>query len=184
MSQLEEKHEKDLIEKEEIEKEEIEQKEDLDENRLPIGELKWSSEEEAKTSAEVSAALAALEEAMEELPIEVLSLEENDKEEHTEDPLVGLEDTLTPIDFETYNFDDHEESNLRDEYTLDEEDIEETSSSNTWLKTLLWIVSVPALLVVVLIGSLILGHTVIGGQPASDIFDLNMWQHLYNLIYS
>ncbi len=173
MSQLEDKHKKDAVQT------------DNEENRLQIGELKWSTDDEEKSNDEVSAGLAALEETKDE---EELIFEEIKPEK---DPLNGIEDTLTPIDFKTYNFEANqfkepvEESNYAEEYTLEEEDWEEEeqTSSNRWLKVFIFILGLPVLLAVVLLVSLIIGHSVIGGQPVSDIFDMNTWQHLYNLIY-
>ncbi|MCH5585269.1 DNA-directed RNA polymerase subunit beta [Shimazuella sp. AN120528] len=207
-----------------------------DDNRLPVGELKWSKEqqegqveEEQKESkekviaekeqekkqekkqestekdsvqSEVSATLLEVEKEQE---ADVSSQEE--KEEKKQDPLAGIEDTLTPIDFKTYEFDAeqlkaieqelnslnpqkleeelntiHHQPPLKDHVEY-EEDEEEYTTDSRWVKRSIWILGIPALLVIVLFVSLIIGHTVVGGQPVSDIFDMNMWMHVYNLIY-
>jgi hypothetical protein len=200
-----------------------------EQDRLPVGELKWSKEddlgsnnnekqeqgnvEEKSTKkdnvhAEISATLLDLEK--EEQTTISSHEDKKDKKEKNDDPLAGIEDTLTPIDFKTYEFDAEQlkaierEMNTLNQQKIDEvetfdpkhnfhhqqdvgnnyeEEEEEYSSDSKWVKRTIWILGVPALLVIVLFVSLIIGHTVVGGQPVSDIFDMGMWMHVYNLIY-
>jgi hypothetical protein len=39
------------------------------------------------------------------------------------------------------------------------------------------------LFILVLIVSLIVGYTIIGDQPPGEIFNINMWKHMYNLLF-
>ena len=57
----------------------------------------------------------------------------------------------------------------------------EDKKSSKWMLAvkILWL---PLVLLVVLLISLIIGHTMIGDQPASDIFNIDMWIHLLKLI--
>ncbi|MGA8942224.1 MAG: DNA-directed RNA polymerase subunit beta, partial [Thermoactinomyces sp.] len=41
----------------------------------------------------------------------------------------------------------------------------------------------PATLIFVLFAGLIIGHSIIGKQPVGDIFDIDMWIHIYKLMY-
>lgn len=50
--------------------------------------------------------------------------------------------------------------------------------------TLLKIMIVPLLLFFSLVIGLIIGYSVIGKMPASDVFDLNTYKHMYDLIFS
>jgi hypothetical protein len=196
MSQLEDKKSEKLV-----------KSDDQEENRLPVGELKWSKEEEqaseskegeatkeesskSPTQSEVSATLA-VDEVIEE---DVSPNKSKTLNESAKDPLAGIEDTLTSIDFKEYEFEPDElktvekESNSFDQQTLErKEDFQEyeveQSSGNKWIKRIIWILGIPAFLILVLFISLMIGHTVIGGQPVGEIFDVAMWQHLYNLIY-
>jgi hypothetical protein len=115
---------------------------------------------------------------------------------------LSLEDTLTPIDFKEYSVDPVQMSSVEDEWVEWKEPVFSTrkESAGDWPETeeepeeekkglprfarlairILWL---PVTLVAVLIIGLIIGHTVIGKEPASDIFDWNMWKHLYDLIY-
>jgi hypothetical protein len=43
---------------------------------------------------------------------------------------------------------------------------------------------VPFLCLVALYVGLVIGYVRIGGQPYSDIFQLETWKHLYELVYS
>lgn len=207
-----------------------------EDNRLPVGELKWSKEQqenkveekEQKTEqereeldvkqketkedkekenvhSEVSATLLDVEKEQ-----ETTISSQNEKKNKKKDPLDGIEDTLTPIDFKTYEFDAEqlkaieqelnslnpqkleEELNtihqqkapIKDQVEYhDEQEEEKYTTDSRWVKRSIWILGIPALLVIVLFVSLIIGHTVVGGQPVSDIFDITMWMHVYNLIY-
>lgn len=68
------------------------------------------------------------------------------------------------------------------EYDEEERNQEPELQRNPW-KIALKILWIPMLLIVSLITGLIIGNTVIGGQPVLDILDWNSWEHLYNLIY-
>ncbi|GGA45651.1 hypothetical protein GCM10007416_18500 [Kroppenstedtia guangzhouensis] len=48
------------------------------------------------------------------------------------------------------------------------------------LFTFVWF---PLLLVAALAGGLLIGYSVIGDDPAGDVFTRDLWEHLYNLIY-
>lgn len=48
-----------------------------------------------------------------------------------------------------------------------------------WVK-ILWL---PVSLVVALYVGFVIGHTVIGDQPAGDIFNIDMWVHIYQLMF-
>ncbi|SFI65917.1 DNA-directed RNA polymerase subunit beta [Thermoflavimicrobium dichotomicum] len=56
---------------------------------------------------------------------------------------------------------------------------EKSTAKRIW--KILWL---PLTLIVVLIVGLIIGHSVLGGQPASGVFDMGMWEHLYKLIFT
>jgi hypothetical protein len=45
---------------------------------------------------------------------------------------------------------------------------------------ILWL---PCVLGIVLITGLIIGHSILGGQPAGDVFDIKMWERLYHLVF-
>jgi hypothetical protein len=229
--------------KKDIKKTEV--KEEQEETRLPVGELKWRKEQQEKEQQEKEKELtdkdsnekkdnkentseknsvhseisATLLEVDKEQESHISSHDEKEKENQKDkkkDPLANIEDTLTPIDFKTYEFDaeqlkaieqelnalnpqkleeelhtisqqehSHRSYNkFEDEVDDEENDEVEDRSNNRWLKRTIWVVGLPALLVIVLFVSLIIGHTVVGGQPVGDIFDISMWIHVYNLIYS
>jgi hypothetical protein len=206
-----------------------------EDNRLPVGELKWKKEQQQKEEQEKEQEIEEIEAKEKEAKKEDKEVEEKEsvnsevsatlldveKEQETtvssqdegkkdkQNPLDGIEDTLTPIDFKTYEFDaeqlkaiEKELNSLNPEkleeelhsmekqqnppdqvdYRDDQEDEKYTTDSR-WVKRSIWILGIPALLVIVLFVSLIIGHTVVGGQPVSDIFDISMWIHVYNLIY-
>ncbi|RIE03136.1 DNA-directed RNA polymerase subunit beta [Cohnella faecalis] len=43
---------------------------------------------------------------------------------------------------------------------------------------------IPVLCVVAIIFGLAVGYSVLGKQPLSDVFDLNTWKHMYDLVFS
>jgi DNA-directed RNA polymerase subunit beta len=57
---------------------------------------------------------------------------------------------------------------------------ETQGKQGTRFAKILWL---PSLLFVVLIIGLMIGHSYIGGQPATDVFDISMWEHVYKLIF-
>jgi len=55
------------------------------------------------------------------------------------------------------------------------------------LNALLWtlrIAIVPILLIAALIGGLYVGYVVIGKAPEGDVWELETWMHMYDLIFS
>jgi hypothetical protein len=46
---------------------------------------------------------------------------------------------------------------------------------------MLWL---PLLLAGALAGGLLIGYSVIGGEPPGEVFSLELWQHLYDMIYA
>lgn len=136
--------------------------------------------------------------------------QENDQEvaekiQSSKERNLSLEDTLTPIDFKEYSIDPEPEyKKPRSEYYIerkkpsfrvsqelgdeDQGDISEQEKEpvRTGKKVAIWALKIlwlPALLTVVLIVGLMIGHSTIGNEPAGDVFDLEVWEHLYNLIY-
>jgi hypothetical protein len=217
--QEKEQQEKEQQEKEQQEKEQQEQekeKELSDKDKNEKKDNKENTSEKNSVHSEISATLLEIEKEQES---HISSHDEKEKENQKDkkkDPLANIEDTLTPIDFKTYEFDaeqlkaieqelnalnpqkleeelhtihqqehSHRPYNkLVDEVDDEEDDELEDRSNNKWLTRTIWIVGLPALLVIVLFVSLVIGHTVVGGQPVGDIFDISMWMHVYNLIYS
>ncbi len=126
---------------------------------------------------------------------------------------LSLEDTLTPINFKEYSIDpdqqekEHEESlpeekkpafvaksdlmasevpvqrkkedTFASERVTGEKEWEEGKQIPKWVK-ICWL---PATLIFVLFAGLIIGHSIIGEQPVGDIFDIDMWIHVYKLMY-
>ncbi|MEX2415920.1 MAG: DNA-directed RNA polymerase subunit beta [Paenibacillaceae bacterium] len=57
----------------------------------------------------------------------------------------------------------------------------------TWLRIILSILRfllIPALCVVALFVGLTIGYATIGGGEASDVFQIDTWKHLYNLVFA
>jgi len=55
------------------------------------------------------------------------------------------------------------------------------------LSGLLWtlrIVLVPVLLIAALIGGLYVGYVVLGKAPEGDVWEIETWMHMYDLIFS
>lgn len=50
-------------------------------------------------------------------------------------------------------------------------------------KTIRWFV-IPILFVIALITGLVLGYSYIGGEEASDVFQVETWKHLVDLIFA
>jgi hypothetical protein len=139
--------------------------------RLPVGELKWSQEEEEKRLSEELAKESDASFSFAEKEVSATALKNK-----------NLEDTLTPIDFKEYPLEINsqpaqEKKNAKETPQTEEE--EETDQKKKWIR-ILWY---PALLVVSLFAGLIIGHSVIADQPVSDVFNIEVWQHLFNLIY-
>ncbi len=67
----------------------------------------------------------------------------------------------------------------------DSEEVSETEGKKKFTKkvlmyTFIWF---PLLLVAALAGGLLIGYSVIGDDPAGEVFTRELWEHLYNLIY-
>jgi cytoskeletal protein RodZ len=54
---------------------------------------------------------------------------------------------------------------------------------NPWLRMLRWIV-VPMLLFWSIVAGLYVGYTVLGHQPKGEVFQLETWKHMYDLMFS
>ncbi|TCS95618.1 DNA-directed RNA polymerase subunit beta [Hazenella coriacea] len=116
---------------------------------------------------------------------------------------LSLEDTLTPIDFKEYPIEPdpkEETSSAKNRSTRskgnsnmstldlgeddgDHTDEGESSQGKVIAKKALKILWLPLLLIIVLIVGLMFGHS-FGGESATGVFDLSMWEHIYDLIYS
>jgi len=120
---------------------------------------------------------------------------------------LSLEDTMGPIDFKEYFIDPaKDEQDIQSkEYQTEvkkpafmasnkpakprkvlevETDDFATDRTEQIAKTAIKILWLPGVLFIVLIMGLMIGHSAIGGEPALDVFDLGMWEHLYRLIFS
>lgn len=124
---------------------------------------------------------------------------------------LSIEDTMGPIDFKEYYIDavnnqeqvmpktepaekesksdfmasaQPAESKPR-EVSEQEHQTEKTESNKAQkiLKTIIKIIWIPLLLFVALISGLMIGHSFIGEEPAMDVFDMGMWEHIYQLIF-
>lgn len=113
---------------------------------------------------EVSAAVEA--------PVKTFEIEP-DVEYSTKDP--------DQQDYASYEKEENDES---DYGKVDQiSDVEETKTQKKGWKFTLKILWIPLTLILSLLIGLIIGNTVIGEQPVSDIFKWSSWEHLYNLIY-
>lgn len=60
-------------------------------------------------------------------------------------------------------------------------------SRPSWAR-ILWIIIknlfVPVLCIGGLIFGLLIGYTYVGGQPASEVFMIETWKHLYDLVFA
>jgi hypothetical protein len=54
---------------------------------------------------------------------------------------------------------------------------------NPWLRLLRWIF-VPMLLFWSIVAGLYVGYTVLGHQPKGEVFQLETWKHMYDLVFS
>jgi hypothetical protein len=176
---------------------ELSQKPSLKEDATPPS----NPEEETSLSKEGDAPPVATSE--QEVASSSAAIPQTEKRELT------IEDTLTPIDFKEYSIDPNlikseeqeqfetelkkpafqveslpkkEEQSVRDK-SFGQDAEEGKSSSRGLIRTakILWF---PITIVVVLIVGFIIGHTVIGDQPAGDIFNIGMWEHIYDLLFT
>ncbi len=53
-----------------------------------------------------------------------------------------------------------------------------------WLKRIVKVMSVPFLLFFSLVVGLMIGYGVMGKQPLTEVFDVNTYKHMYDLIFS
>jgi DNA-directed RNA polymerase subunit beta len=53
-----------------------------------------------------------------------------------------------------------------------------------WLRTIAKFMLVPALLFFSLVTGLIIGYSVLGKSPVTEVFDLNTYKHMYDLIFA
>lgn len=61
------------------------------------------------------------------------------------------------------------------------------SSRPKWLRVTLRILKalvIPAIFVIVIIAGLWVGYTKLGKQPSSEIFHLETWKHLFDLVFA
>lgn len=158
----------------------------------PPGELKWSRKEEDLREQQVDSEEKDLDSFAAEPSQEIEKIEENEKNVWTDDTehsqsasgqtSASIEDTLTPMGFKDYTA----------APTVEQIDSVQTTNvapaadeqKSGWKTKLLKILWVPALLAVMLLIGLIIGHSVLGEQPVANVFDIKMWEHLYNLVYS
>ena len=57
----------------------------------------------------------------------------------------------------------------------------------TWLRIILRILRyllIPALCFIALMFGLTIGYATLGGGEASDVFQIETWRHLYNLVFA
>ena len=43
---------------------------------------------------------------------------------------------------------------------------------------------IPVLCIAALVLGLAVGYAVLGGKPVSEVFDVNTWKHMYDLVFS
>lgn len=56
-----------------------------------------------------------------------------------------------------------------------------------WLKVLLRTLKIiwfPLACIAALIAGLMIGYVVLGGQPSSEVFHVQTWKHLFDLVFS
>ena len=59
--------------------------------------------------------------------------------------------------------------------------------SSLGVRILLWMLRksvVPSLCVIAIVGGMYIGYAIIGKRPASDVFDLATWKHMYDLVFA
>ncbi|SFX23770.1 DNA-directed RNA polymerase subunit beta [Thermoactinomyces sp. DSM 45891] len=121
-------------------------------------------------------ASAAVETPLKEENIVMDDVEDLKKEEHVQDEVVKT------------SFDAHDNEQELVE-SIDQENQEvlaneiKPETKRSPLKAAIKILWIPMLLIAALMTGLVIGNTIIGGKPISDIFSWNSWEHLYNLIY-
>ncbi|TCP65925.1 DNA-directed RNA polymerase subunit beta [Baia soyae] len=135
---------------------------------LDFKEYKVDLEQLQEASAAVETPLK------EESTTVVEDIEDLEKEEHVQDEVVKN------------SFDAHDnEQELVENIDHDAEVVEEINpeTKRSPLKVAIKILWIPVLLIAALMTGLVIGNTMIGGKPISDIFSWSSWEHLYNLIY-
>lgn len=199
------------------------------EDRLPIGKLKWSKEDEENLNTQLNLGNDKQDTSpaskMNEGNIEKnstqkaqdqvaagqsekepsYSLSDDENNEDLKKRPLSLEDTLSPIHFKQYQIEPNQTADTstdtgatkstidstmprldlgdvdRDRHDSSDED--PSSKRKRIAKTAFKILWLPLLLIIVLIVGLMFGHS-FGGESAMDVFDLDMWEHIYDLIYS
>ncbi|WP_052807327.1 DNA-directed RNA polymerase subunit beta [Risungbinella massiliensis] len=159
----------------------------------PPGELKWSQEEEDLREKQSDSKETDLDSLVTNSSQELENKEKDERNnwDNKENPFppstshqqasASIEDTLTPLDFKDYTVAPTvEQIDPVQQEVVSETDQPKSKWANKWLK-IFW---VPALLVVMLLFGLIIGHSVLGEQPIANVFDIKTWEHLYNLVYS
>ncbi|KIL40684.1 hypothetical protein SD70_11965 [Gordoniibacillus kamchatkensis] len=56
-----------------------------------------------------------------------------------------------------------------------------------WLTVVLAILKIiwfPAACIVALIAGLMIGYVMLGGQPSSEVFHIQTWKHLFDLVFA
>jgi len=61
--------------------------------------------------------------------------------------------------------------------------VKKRAKSRAGMPLLLRIMLVPFLLFIALLAGLITGYSIIGNGPALDVFDLETWKHMYDLVF-
>ncbi|GAA4720915.1 DNA-directed RNA polymerase subunit beta [Brevibacillus fulvus] len=59
-----------------------------------------------------------------------------------------------------------------------------TRTNRTWAAVIARLLIIPFLLFFSLLIGLIIGYGVLGDQPVSEVFNLNTYKHMYDLIFS
>lgn len=63
----------------------------------------------------------------------------------------------------------------------------QTRERPAWLKIVLGVIKYgwfPVACIAVLIGGLTVGYVVLGHQPASEVFQVQTWKHLFDLVFA
>ncbi|SMO66714.1 DNA-directed RNA polymerase subunit beta [Melghirimyces algeriensis] len=92
-------------------------------------------------------------------------------------------DGITSDEVEELSPSDEPASDSKTEPLEDEQSASEEKKRKRprWMMfVFLWL---PLLAVAALVGGILIGYSVIGEDPVGEVFDLDMWEHIYNLIY-
>jgi len=61
---------------------------------------------------------------------------------------------------------------------------QEKAKSKTWIRSLSKLLFVPLLLFFSLVAGLMIGYGFLGKQPITEVFNVNTYKHMYDLIFS